>query len=272
MWFARTSVLCFEASYALALLLEVIRLVWPRPWLRVLSLVLGGAGLFAHTLLLAFQHLSLGSQYGSMLFLAWIVAVFYLYGAMHHRRWAWGVFVLPVVLGLIFLAGPPEASDETPWREFLGALRGDNFWGLLHGGLLLLAAVGVCVGFISSVMYLIQSHRLKTKAAPRQGLQLPSLEWLEATYRLAINLAFPLLTAGMIVGIALLWQKRETLRDWTDPRILTAAGLWLVFAILLYLRYGLHLRGRREAVLMITAFALLLVTLASSHTVQGGRP
>src|SRR5262245_64841089 len=104
MWFERTSVFCFEASYVGALVLEILRLVWGKPWLRLLSLVFGGAGLLAHSLLLAFHRLSLGSQYGSMLFLAWIVAVFYFYGAVHHRRWAWGMFVLPVVLGLIFLA------------------------------------------------------------------------------------------------------------------------------------------------------------------------
>ena len=53
-----------------------------------------------------------------------------------------------------------------------------------------------------------------------------------------------------------------------------AFAYWVVvFAVLLYLRYGYHLRGRHLAVLTIVAFALLVVTLASSHTlVQGGAP
>ena len=34
-----------------------------------------------------------------------------------------------------------------------------------------------------------------------------------------------------------------------------------MFAIVLYLRYGLHLRGRRAALWTIMAFALLIVTL-----------
>jgi ABC-type transport system involved in cytochrome c biogenesis permease subunit len=61
--------------------------------------------------------------------------------------------------------------------------------------------------------------------------------------------------------------------EWTDPRILTALILWLVFAIVLYLRYGYHLRGRRVALLTIMAFALLLLTLVTQHSfTAGGAP
>ena len=46
-----------------------------------------------------------------------------------------------------------------------------------------------------------------------------------------------------------------------------------MFAILLYLRSGYHVRGRRLALLTILAFALLLFTLVTGHTgVQGGGP
>ena len=46
-----------------------------------------------------------------------------------------------------------------------------------------------------------------------------------------------------------------------------------MFAILLYLRSGYHVRGRRVALLTILAFALLLFTPVTTHTgVQGGGP
>ena len=61
------------------------------------------------------------------------------------------------------------------------------------------------------------------------------------------------------------------MHGWADPKILGAIGLWVVFALLVYLRYGYHLRGRQVALLTIVAFVLLVATLASSHTVvQGG--
>jgi ABC-type uncharacterized transport system permease subunit len=61
-------------------------------------------------------------------------------------------------------------------------------------------------------------------------------------------------------------QQANRLQGWTDPRILSTFLLWLVFVIVLYLRYGFHLRGRSVALLTIMAFALLLVTLVTSHS------
>src|SRR5438128_152458 len=95
----RITVFCFGASYALALLIELVRLARPLLILRVASLAFTAAGLLAHTLYLAVQGLSLSSPSGSMLLLAFILAVFFLSESIHHRRTPWGIFVLPLVLG-----------------------------------------------------------------------------------------------------------------------------------------------------------------------------
>jgi ABC-type transport system involved in cytochrome c biogenesis permease subunit len=264
----RVTQLCFVASYTVALALEVVQLLWPRPVQRWIGVAFGGAGLLAHTLYLAGKGPSWDSQPGSLLFLAWILAVFYLYGAIHYRKLAWAVFVLPVVLGLIALAElvPPGEPTEKLGLSFLQELRGERFWGIVHGWMLLLAAVGVCVGFVASVMYLIQARRLKNKALPGTGIRLLSLERLEQMNRRAINWSFPLLTAGVLVGAWLMFHRANAWPSWADPRILGSVVLWLVFAVVLYLRYGIGLRGRRLAIMTIVAFALLLVTLVSEHT------
>jgi ABC-type transport system involved in cytochrome c biogenesis permease subunit len=261
---------CFGASYAVALILEFLQLLWPRPIQRMLATGFGIAGLFAHTIYLALQRPPLSSQYGSILLLSWILAVFYVYGSIHYRNLAWGVFVLPVVLGLVGLTSvvPSDTEPDQPLLPSLGSLRGEQFWRFVHGGLLLLAAVGVCIGFVASVMYLIQARRLRAKVPPGKGLRLLSLERLEEMNRRAINLAFPLLTGGVLIGVFLMLQPAEPVLGWTDPRILGGVVLWLVFALLLYLRYGVHARGRRLAQLTIVAFALLVYALASSHGPQ----
>lgn len=267
---------CFGASYAVALLLEILQLVRPRPMQRLLGVGFGCAGLFAHTIYLLVQRPSLTSQIGSLLFLTWILAVFYLYGALHHRELTWGLFVLPVVVGLIVLTElyPPEASDWGSWLAPLDELRGHRFWGLLHAGLLLLAAVGGCIGFVASIMYLMQAHRLRTKSLPDEGPRLWSLERIEQMNRRAVNLAFPLLTAGALVGVALMVPRADQLEGWTDPRILGTGALWVVLALLLYLRYAGQLGGRRLAQLTIVAFVLLVFTLLFAHslTEPGGAP
>ncbi|HXG11618.1 MAG TPA: cytochrome c biogenesis protein CcsA [Gemmataceae bacterium] len=266
------SLLCFAASYGGAFALELLQLIRPRAIQRLIGLGFGAAGLLAHTLFLLVKQPPVASQFGSTLFLAWILAVFYFYGSIHHGKVAWGVFVLPLVLGLVGLASTfsrTPGEGETSWLVDLRSFEGERIWGLIHAGLLLLAAVGVCVGFLASVMYLFQAHRLKVKTLPGHGMRLLSLERLEAMNRRAIVLAFPLLTAGLLVGIVLMVQAANPVRTWTDPRILAAAALWLVFVILLYLRYGAHLRGRRVALLTIVAFALLLITLIVPHTLTG---
>jgi ABC-type transport system involved in cytochrome c biogenesis permease subunit len=263
------TVFCFGASYAVALILDVLQLLWPRRIQRLVRSCFAGAGLLAHTIFLCVHQPSLSQRYGSLLFLTWILAVFCLYGSLHHRKLAWGVFIWPLVLALIGLAElfAPESATVPPdtWAAHwtLQSIDWDQFWGLAHGLLLLLAAVGVCVGFLASVMYLVQAQRLRAKMMPSRGMRMLSLERLEAMNRHAINLAFPLLTAGVLIGAALLAQEKSLPRGWLDPRVLGALGLWLLFALVLYLRYGAHLHGRRLAVWTIVAFALMLLTLAS---------
>jgi ABC-type transport system involved in cytochrome c biogenesis permease subunit len=265
---------CFGLSYLLAFGLELARLRWPRPAYRYAGLALGAAGLAAHSLFLAFHHPTPATPYGALLAVAWVLAVFYLYGAVHHARRAWAVFVLPVVLGLVVLAlllnTTPDAAPAFGAPEWLV---GDRFWGAVHGILLLLAAVGVSVGFLASVMYLIQANRLRAKANPLGGLRMLSLERLEAMNRRAVNAAFPLLTLGLLLGAVLLRQYHGLSENWLSLKVLGTVGLWVVFLVLLYLRYSAHVPGRRLAMLTMAAFGLMVVVLAAAHPfAQGGGP
>jgi ABC-type transport system involved in cytochrome c biogenesis permease subunit len=263
----RVTILCFFASYILALLLEMLHLWMGRAMLRWLAIVAGAAGLLAHTLYLWHRQPPLIWQFGWMLFVAWVMSVFYLCGALHHRRISLGVFVLPLILGLLGLGlvfGYPPADAKGLWQAEVHKL-----WGPVHALLILLASVGVCIGFLSSLMYLIQAHRLRTKTPPGEGLRLLSLERLEAMNRRSLDLAFPLLTAGMIAGLILIWSGSEVV-GFTDPRVLGTALLWLVFAVLLYLRLSQHLRGRQIAWFTIVAFIMLLCCLMISHPLRQG--
>ncbi len=266
----RVSIFCFAASYGSALLLELWHLLRPRPILRYVSAAFGAAGLLAQVLFLATRQPSLVSATGSLLFLALILAIFYVYGSLHHQRLAWGLFVLPLVLGLIGLAYVLRTPADTP-REVADFW--DHFWGMTHGVLLLLAAVGVCVGFIASLMYMVQMQRLRAKRPPRQGVPMLSLERLETMNSRAILTAFPLMTAGVVVGLALQFHH-GLVYDWDSPKLLSTFIVWVVFALLLYLRYGARARGRQVALLTMLAFALLIVALITpGHPfVQGVGP
>jgi ABC-type transport system involved in cytochrome c biogenesis permease subunit len=272
------TILWFGASYGVALLLEIVRLFRPRPVLRVLITVALAAGVLAHTLFLANKFFiadhkpPLASQFGSLLVLAWILAVFSLYGSLHHPKTAWNLFVLPVVLGLVGLAQAFRVGQDDliplDWSQ------GEGVWGAVHGLLLVLAAVGVFIGFIASLMYLFQAWRLRDKTPPGHGLQLLSLERLEEMNRRAFLLAFPLWTAGILIGLILL-AGGPLLRGWDDFKIWGALGLWVLVALLLLLRQARRLGKRQAALLTIVAFVVMMFTLVASHSVvpvQGGTP
>ncbi len=149
----------------------------------------------------ATHQLPVTTVFESMIVLSWVLAAVGLYLIVRAPRpVAVGMFVLPLVLALITIAGfwaPREDWVRAGW----GAAA--VFWGTAHGLLYLVGAVGSCVGAAAGLMFLAQSHRLKHKRPPRFGFALPSLEQSERVNRAAITVAFPFLTAGLVVGLAM---------------------------------------------------------------------
>ena len=147
----------------------------------------------------------------------------------------------------------------------------DHLWGMIHGLFVLLAAVGISIGCMASVMYLVQTRRLRLKKPPLGGLKMLSLERLEQMNRRAVNVAFPLLTIGLLLGVILLRQTHDFAEHWLNMKVLGTVGLWAAFLVLLYARYSKNVAGRVLALLTILAFLLMLAVLFASHPfAQGG--
>ena len=104
---------------------------------------------------------------------AWVLVVVYLHLAILHPKVPFGLFLLPLALGLIgaarFLANSEPLAREPA----------SKIWGAIHGISIMLATVSVLVGFVAGLMYLGQVRHLKHKIVPTRGLRLPSLEWLQ---------------------------------------------------------------------------------------------
>ena len=265
---------CFGLSYFLAFGLEFAVLLRPGKALRLAGLVAGVAGLVAHTIYLGFHTPNLAAPGASLLAVAWVLAVFTWYGTLHHSRRAWGIYGWPFVLAILATARLAAIGEQTPAILQAPAwLTAERFWGGFHGLLVLASAVGAGVGCLASVMYLVQADRLRRKVAPLGGPKHLSLERLEQMNRRAVNVAFPLLTVGLLLGVVLLRQGHDVLDHWWNLKVLGTVGLWLVFLVLLYLRYGSRVSGRRLAALTIAAFVLMLLTLAAAHPfAEGGSP
>lgn len=263
----RLSLLCFAGTYGLALASDLSRLLGRAPLRWHLTIGLTGLGWLVHTAYLGnlawhAGELPIATVFQSLLVLAWILAAIDLYlMASAPRPAAVGAFVLPVVLALLIAAALMPDKARADWTRLGGW---ETVWGTLHGLLLLGGAVSTCVAFAAGLMYMAQADRLKQRRPVRFGFGLPSLEQSERWNRWAITLAFPMLTAGLAIGVVLNAEARRggtPVLDWGDPKIVSAAVLWVLFAVLLHLRYRPEWRGKRVMLLTVLAFAFMLFTL-----------
>ena len=260
---ARLEILCFAGTYGLALIAELARFVVRAPARWYVAVGLTALGWVVETAYLGNlawtdRTIPITTLFESLLVLSWIFAAIGLYLMVRSpKAIAVGTFVLPLVLALVLVAGR-YAPRQASWGGWGGATA---FWGMVHGVFLLAGAVSTCVAFAAGLMYLVQSNRLKHKRRPRFGFGLPSLEQSERLNRGAITLAFPLLTFGLLIGVVLSFAAGAgSSLSLTDPKVLSALMMWLVFAVLLHARYRPAMRGRSVMVLTIVAFAFLVFT------------
>lgn len=265
------STVCFLSSYSVALLLEISRLFFRVP-IRVAAIyVFTLAGLFAHTVYLTLRaqdQLSTGaplsSWYDWCLLGAWILTAAYVGLASRRPQNAIGVFLLPLVLGLIGLGLMLRDAAPFAREEAL------SIWRMVHGITLLMGTVGVALGFASGVMYLVQSYRLKHKVSPVSSFKLPSLEWLQRFNRETVYVSTALLALGLLSGIVMnlgnadLANAEEATVPWTDLGVISSGVLflWMVAVSAFESLYKPARQGRKVAYLTLASFIFLGLTLA----------
>jgi ABC-type uncharacterized transport system permease subunit len=258
------SVFCFTASYAVVLLLEVARMFFWHSLRPIVTILFAAAGLLAHTLFLANRAMTatgtpLSSAFDWYLLAAWGLVVVYLYLAWYHPKTSIALFVLPIVLGLIGLAG---FANREPFPQS----RAGQVWGTIHGIFLLAGLVAVAIGFVAGLMYLVQSYRLKNKLPAATAARLPSLEWLERTNGRAILISALMVGVGFASGIVLnmvLHQSKIDQIPWSDPVIWSTALMfgWLLAAVVFSAAYRPARTGRKVAYLTVASFGFLALAL-----------
>jgi len=253
-------IICFAASYLVAFALELTRLVFRSGVRGAVMLVFAGAGLLAHTVFLYNRAVSatgspLSSKRDWCLLAAWLLAVVYLYLTYYHPKATFGLFVLPLVLGLVGVA--VFVGESQP----LARQPASKTWGIIHGTSILLAVVSILAGFAAGLMYFRQAWRLKHKLPPRRGLRLPSLEWLQQASSRAIVISMLTLGVGVLSGIMLNLINHQDRLSWRDPFIVSSLIMfgWLVLSAAVSTFYKPARAGRKVAYLMVLSFIFLVV-------------
>lgn len=228
------SLVCFVASYAVALALEASRPLFRSAVRGVLLVGFAAAGLLAHTLFLGWRAVTepavpLSSPFDWYLLAAWLLAAGYLWLTLANPRTPVGLFLLPVIL---LLVGAAQLSSRVPFPQSPAT----QAWGVIHGMFNLAASVSVALGAVAGLMWLIQAGRLARKQAPLQGFRMPSLERLAAITARTPGIAAWTAAAGFVSGMVLnaVNKQRGLLETvpWTDPVVLRmgAVVVWLIVA------------------------------------------
>jgi Cytochrome C assembly protein len=270
------SIVCFLCSYGVALALEISRLYFRLPVRIIILFAFLGIGLLTHAIYLGAgasrpDAAPFSTWHDWCLVAAWLLAAVYFVSELRRPATTQGVFFLPVVLALIAAAWflrhePPFARHES--------LRA---WGMVHGICLLVGTTAVAVGFVGGLMYLVQSDRLRKKIPPKEGLKLPTLEWLQVFTERMLVISSAMIGLGLMTGVIMntVSHANETANiPWTDPVVWSSAILfsWLAAMSIFNTLYRPARQGRKVAYLVVASFLFLAIELGivffapSKHT------
>lgn len=245
------------AIYLIAAIVASVGLALPAPRLARFSLLLLGAGAVAHGFCFGAMHVdgatpALTELPVAVSFMAWIGAIFYLVLAQRARLVSLVVLVAPMAFVSVFVAGlrlPDPSAIEA-------ASTPGGSWEHAH---VLLASSGLALLGISGVagmFYLIEHRRLKSKRRIGPRFRLPSLEALDRLNSIALAIGFPLLTLGVVTGM--FWVEKTHGRVWDgSPHEVWSAIAWLVYAVVVTLRFAHGQGARQAAVSAVCGFVFL---------------
>lgn len=188
--------------------------------------------------------------YEATLFISWTIVTAYLtLGAWSRLRFL-GAFASPLLFIMGVFALMPDL-DKVP-HGFV------NGWSSLHAALIFLSFGAFGLGSVAALMYLTQEHDLKFHKLRAILSRLPPIQRLEKVVSGLVFAGLALLTAGLSLYPMLMRQKHGVYFR-SDPIILWSLFIWLLYVILLVMRWRGQ-GGRRFAWGALGSFAFILLT------------
>jgi ABC-type transport system involved in cytochrome c biogenesis permease subunit len=100
---------------------------------------------------------------------------------------------------------------------------------------------------------------------------LANLESIETGITRSATIGFVLITIGLITGLIIATGGPTRLGEgwWYSAKVLLAAAVWAIYALVMHVRFVPTFRGRRAAILSIVGLVLLIVVLGISQALPG---
>ncbi|MDP8255798.1 MAG: cytochrome c biogenesis protein CcsA [Candidatus Alcyoniella australis] len=257
--------------YGLTTLLYLLRFFRPEYALGRYGALALRLTLFVHLafILLAWNHLGrlpLHNRFEMLSLVIFCYSSLYLILEWRTEQREVGGFVLAlatVFFGVsLFALGQPAAADQT--------LHGPVF--TIHVLALTLAYAGLFLGFLFSVLYMLQHYEIKQRRLGVFYQRLPSLGMLATMSNHANSVGWTFLTVGIIAGS--IWAKQVwDINIFFDPKPAATLIVWLLYLVNLLLRLAPTWTHKRSAQLtlfsfcsLLFAYGLLTFLASSSHS------
>ena len=234
----------------------------------------------SHTLMIgmmmAARHVPISNLSDWVSSFVWLLALSYLYLELATDERAMGVFIAPILVGLMaipVLAPGVQRTDpvlDSPW-----------FW--VHIASLLFAYATFALAAMLGLTYMLQFKEIKKKQLGYFYTRLPSLHVLDAMNSRAVVVGWLFLTIGVVVGVVWTAQARALspgnvnlqAMSLDDPKIFIAILTWAVYSFEVFARKTLGWTGRRSAWLSTLGFVIILLNflpvsyfVTTSHSFQ----
>ena len=210
----------------------------------------------------------LQSHVDGLALLAGLVGMVVMWSYWTRRLQGLNVFLLPV-MALVSLWG--VCAGWWSWKPFDIS----SVWTSVHLFSVYIGTLSVAAAAAKGALWLYVDRQLRARTHQAQRLHrlgaLANLESIEVGITRSATIGFVLLTIGLITGLIITTGGESRLGPgwWYSAKVVLAAGVWAIYALVMHVRFVPTFRGRRAAILSIVGLVLLIVVLGISQALPG---
>ena len=247
--------------YSLGLLHAILAITQRRENLFRIAITAARVGILLHLVSIIEQGLITGrcpvvTLYEILSLSALILMSLFLFVHWRYKMDSFSVLLFPLVFVMTLVAtmGRPVAA----WSN--ATIR--SAWLTTHVVLVLLGYAALFLTALSAMMYLMQERELKRKTPRQSYYRLPPLGTLDEVISRSMAAGFIFITLATIAGST--WAFIELGTSWiSDPRISISFITWGICLAMICLRVTAGWRGRKAAIMALTALGCSAITWAT---------
>src|SRR5882762_1623546 len=251
------------ALYSLGLLHSILSIARKRESLFPAALGAVRIGAVLHLVSIVDEGLITGrcpiaNFYETMSMCALLIVSLFLFVHWRYKIESFSVIIFPLVFLMTLVAsmGRPVAAWSSQGVR--------NVWLTTHIVLVLLGYAALLLTAVAAVIYLIQERELKRKTPRKFHYRLPPLGTLDELISRFMAAGFVFITLATVAGST--WAFIELGTSWvSDPRISISFVTWGICLAMVFLRVTAGWRGRKAAILAITALGCSAITWAAHN-------